>query len=210
LTAAASDVIQALKDKRDPYQAIKWEDLSDTILQDLQEAWKIGGYDGVAQLDLKGDMLEVVETLAASYALARSAELVSKKRIGSELVDDPSARYSIAETTKDDLQFLLEKSAVKTPDQIATELLTSRIFSRRRAELIATTELAMAQFAGNLALWKSTDTIKSVNLVLSPDHSVEDECDEIYAQGPFSLENCPSLPLHVNCRCGLTVTEINS
>jgi hypothetical protein len=192
---------------------IIWSDLVDTISSDLLEAVEIGTFDGITQLELSdGAINESAKKLASDYAKARSAEMIGKKWVDDELVDNPNARYVISDTTRDDLQDLIGQAfdQKQTISQLEEAIYNSGIFTRTRAELIAKTELAMAQARGNLAIWKQSGIVKTVDIILSPNHDVEDLCDTTASNGPYHISKAPELPLHPRCECGLKVIELVS
>lgn len=185
------------------YMAIDWGDFIKEITLDLMEASKSGIMNGLEQLAVTRST-EEIDKEALDYSNIRTAEMVSKKWDKGKLVDNPGARYSIAETTNDDLHDIIENVLSNNLlSKIEEEIIESGIFGRKRAELIAKTEIAMAQSRGNLDTWKRSNLIKSVNIVVSPGHDVTDLCDEHIAKNPWSINEVPELPLHPNCSCSL-------
>lgn len=220
LVAAAAEVEQIVKKEFNTttkeelflaaYGAITWQDLIDSIQSDLRTVVKYAGLTAANQLELSDEsLLQHLSSLATVYGRDRAAEMASKRwNDQGSLVDDPGAHYSIASTTRDDLQYLIQESEAKSSAAFSEDIRTAKTFSGNRAQLIAATELAMAQFFGHISVWKQSNLIASVNLVLDPSHDVEDECDETYDAGPYSIDQVPTLPLHPNCLCGLQVVEL--
>lgn len=227
LTNAASDVSKTLENSLHKasddekiteelfiaaFASIAWLELVDAITSDLYEALKIGVADGLAQLEIASvKMQQSADELATKYATMRSAEMIGKKWVDGKLADNPNARYVVSDTTRDDLKDIIQLAAEKNMslDKLKKEIQTAGTFSKARAELIAKTEIAMAQVKGNLYIWKQSGKVKSVSLITSHDHSLRDECDETKARGPFLIEKAPFVPIHPRCECGLEVYELN-
>jgi hypothetical protein len=87
-------------------------------------------------------------------------------------------------------------------------------FPIERANLIAETEIKLAQSRGNLEAWKRTGVVKSVNWLLSSLHHKRDECDLNYEAGIIPLgelfpSGVPAPPAHIGCCCSLHIAELN-
>ena len=227
LVNTSSDVIKAMKKKEAElgkaskedkellflaaYSAIQWEELVNNVTTDLYEATHSGGTDGLTQLQLSSQSdLEGIEQFARHYGVSRAAEMVGMKFVDNKLVENPEAKFTITGLTHDDLKDVIDDSLDKnlTIDAIQDEIKSLGIFSRSRAMLISDTEMSMAQFQGNLKVWKSSGLVKTVSVVVSDDHDFEDVCDEVVDAGPYKIEECPMLPLHPNCECQLVATEL--
>ena len=220
LTNAAADVVKAVVAKNEELNkvtkeqelliaslaAIQWQELMNSVITDLYEAVQIGGSDGIAQTELKEFNLE---SLASTYSSKRSAEMIGKKVVDGVLEDNPNARYVISNTTKDDLEDLIARAVENdiSIDGLVKQIQFATTFSRTRAELIAKTEIAMAQIHGHLEMWKSSGVVKKVNIVLSSDHILEDMCDVVSKQSPFAIDELPSMPIHPNCECSVEAVE---
>lgn len=193
--------------------AIVWNDLIEAISSDILQAIEIGLADGMLQLELTDEAIkQYAEKIASDYAKSRSAEMIGKKWVADDLVDNPDARYVISDTTRDDLQDLIGEAFDKkqSVSQLEEAIFNSGVFSRSRAELIAKTELAMAQSRGTLSMWKQSGKIKTVGVILSEGHDVEDICDSVAKGGPYHISKAPELPIHPNCFCGLKAIELEN
>lgn len=170
--------------------AIAWDDLVSEVYSDLYEITRTAGSEGQSQLTFSSE--SDLEELAGNYAKTRTADLVGE-----------GTHYSIAQSTKDDLAEIISKSNEDTLSnvELAREIQASRLFSRERSQFIADTETTMAQVFGHFEVWKNSGKVKTVSVVLSPDHVVEDECDDI--AGTYEIEKCPVLPIHPNCKCSI-------
>ena len=76
--------------------------------------------------------------------------------------------------------------------------------------MIARTEASRAETQGNLEGWRGSGIIETVNVVLSADHDLEDECDEMADGGPYAIDDLEDVPpFHPNCFCSLTIGELS-
>lgn len=233
LTNTSADVVKAVKSKGKEFEkahkaddtddkqkeqdqliyaatsAIIWVTLANEIIEDLNEAAQMGRVDGYSQLNLTPNY-DTIKTESLAYAKARAAEMIGKKWEDGKLVDDATAKYVIAETTNDDIHDVIEEAVLEDQsiEKIAEMIQAAGMFSKARSELIAKTELAFAQSKGNIEVWKSSGLVKSVKVVKSHIHVVEDVCDEVEAAGPYLIHKAPEIPIHPQCRCALEVHEL--
>lgn len=212
----AAELNKFTKDENDAlllagYASILWKDLTAEIVSDLLAAQEQGGIDALSQLDIHTPAAEeAVNMAAARYAADRSAEMIGKKWEDGQLVDSPKARYVISDTTMDDLRDIIKEALDHDlpVSGLQDAVKTAKTFSRERAELIAKTEIAMAQVQGHLNTWKNSGKIKSVNVVLSDTHKLEDQCDSYASSGPYLIHEVPQIPLHPNCSCSIIAAEL--
>ena len=215
----AEEVIKATGDELNEialsaYREIAWEDIVDDSIAVLQEANGLGGMDGISQLaiasNLVPDMTTRVQDAAAEYARQRAAEMIGKKYQDGELINSDRAEFVIADTTRDDLKDLVEQAFVEgmSSEELAAAILEATTFSATRAQLIAKTEIAMAQVQGNLGVWQRSGMVKKVNIILSADHSEYDICDIAANGGPYSIDEMPFIPRHPRCECVIMASEI--
>jgi hypothetical protein len=182
------------------YAAIKWTELVEAIQSDLDEIAKIAGQAALSQLDiLNEEQVSEVNNLAEDYAKTRTEDMVGE-----------GTRYSIADATKDDLKAVIEEAESNSDPLlvIASELKEAEIFSRARSSLIASTEASMALVHNHLEIWKRSGKVKSVDIQVSPEHDVDDICDELQAGSPYPIDKCPIIPSHPNCRCSIVAHEL--
>jgi hypothetical protein len=192
------------------YLAIQWNELVAGVMTDLLAAAQSGGADGLMQFDDTSEQsLTEVNAMATEYARKRAAEMIGKRYEGDDLVTDREAKFVIADTTSDDLHDIIEQALENEESltQLQDRILTAGTFSDLRSQFIAKTEVQMAQVYGHLGAWKNTGKVVAVNVVLSDLHDVYDQCDEIVAGNPYSIDSVPSIPSHPNCRCLLQVVE---
>lgn len=226
LVNAKSNVIKALKKAAEgelvenpeslfeaAFSSIEWDELPTDIVIDLLAAANDGASDGFNQLNLKSKNEDTIDTIASNYASYRAAEIIGKKWSEGNagvLVDNPDAKFVISDTTKDDLHDIIHKAASDGLTVAALEaiILAAGIFTFERAELIAKTEVALAQASTHLEAWGDTGKIKLVKVVLSNTHVGPDLCDFVAEGGPYTLEELPMIPIHPNCGCSVEVVEV--
>ncbi len=186
----------------------------DTLVSDAQAALEATGAETVARvfatLDMStegSDLFELSDRQAADYAQTRAAELVGKKWVGGQLVDNPDARWAITETTRTELRALIADAFDErwTPAELAERIDAAFSFSPGRAEMIAQTETAFAQTAATVQTGKNfgaeTKSIQMSNL-----HDIDDECDAAQEAGEVPIDKpypdgAMHVPLHPRCRC---------
>jgi len=126
-----------------------------TVADALAQSYSGAAGSVIRQLDVDDPnaMLLRTHTEAVNYSAGRSAELVGRRyNAAGDLVDNPSADWSIASTTRDVLRREI-RDAVATHgdvDKLADRTSDTGIFSDERAEKIARTELSMAMNQGTL------------------------------------------------------------
>lgn len=75
----------------------------------------------------------------------------------------------------------------------------------RNAMRIARTETNRAYTQASANFYKEKPWVESVDVTLSPDHDVADECDDLADGGPYTPEQADGLiPAHPHCMCTLT------
>jgi hypothetical protein len=174
---------------------LDWSTLSGDLRARLKTAYEDGGEQAMlAVIDAPTDeMFGALNTGAIKYAQERAAQLVT----------------DITETTRDGLRSLIEDAFTEgmTPSQLATEIADSYGFSSERAELIARTEIGMAHVEGALDGWTASGVVEGKYVVLSADHTNEDDCDDAESEGTVPLDDdfggLGDPPFHPNCECSL-------
>lgn len=187
-----------------------WDALVKEVQPDLEATAREAVATVFATLNLStegSDLFGLSDTQALEYAEMRAAELVGKKWVDGALVDNPSARWAITETTREDLREMIGQAFAEqwTPAELARHIDESFTFSAGRAEMIADTETAMAQTAATVQTGKNLGaTTKS--LQMSNLHDVDDECDLAQAAGEIPIDDpfpdgALHVPLHPRCCC---------
>ena len=203
---AKDDVLRGLDD-------IKWEDLALDATKDITNIATEYAKRGLTQLGINdADLMATVNEVARDWAKQRAAEMVGMKYDDEgNLVENPDAKWSIAETTRDDIQELVteafeEHTSLK---ELSQQILDATTFSRYRANMVATTEASNAQAQGSITAWQASGVVEEVSVMLSYDHEGEDECDEVVDGGPYPLTEVLGLvPIHPNCECTVIATKV--
>jgi hypothetical protein len=195
---------------------IPWEDLVPVVREPLIEAAQQGATSGLLSVHaVTGPLFSKSNQLAADFAAHRAAELVGKKLVDGALLDNPSAKWAIDETTREELRRTITQalSEETTVDELLDAIRESPAFSEQRARMIARTEVSLAQSNGTMAAWKTTGLVESLKWVLSSDHRCCDECDLNAAAGPVEFGKAfPSgdftAPAHPNCNCAVIAAKV--
>jgi hypothetical protein len=152
-------------------------------------------------------------TEAVNYATYRSAELVGRKYdADGNLVDNPDAAAAITDTMRKVLREEI-RDAVGLHldvDQLADRLEQTGLFSDARAEMIARTEINMAQNQGVLEAGRQA---RAAGLPVQKIWVLGDnpcpQCEDAAAEGAIDLDDNfgdeagDAPPLHPNCECNL-------
>jgi len=182
-----------------------WTSLSDAVEPILTGVAVAAGKDAVSDMGLfDKDTLAKMTARATDWSQARAAELVGKKLVDGELVDNPG--WSIPEATRDMIRSAVTQAMEQgaSNDELAKALMESDAFSRSRAETIARTETAMADSQGAIAGWKATGLVGGKQWLAAPDCC--DECQDLDGE-IVSIDDefdGGDPPLHPNCRCAVT------
>ncbi len=120
----------------------------------LAEGFGAGAVDAASAM---GVTLGQTPAEAATYARDRAGELVGKKLVGGEWVENPDKRFAITETLRDRVQELTS-TAVKdgwSPAKLASAIESD--FGEARAEVIARTETGYAYGNGAAEIYSSQE-----------------------------------------------------
>lgn len=190
------------------------EALIDVMAPKLQQIADESGQSGLIQMGVhnNGDLVNQVNRYALDYAQNRSAEMVGMK-YGEDgaLIDNPDAEWAITESTRDSIQDVLEQlySGEITHDEVPQALQDAGIFDADRANMIARTEISMANAHGALNSYHSARKL-GVKVMKSwePDPEACPICVENGDAGAIDLDDdFPSgddaPTAHPNCECVL-------
>jgi len=150
---------------------------------------------------------------AIDYAAARGAEMVGRRYdADGNLVDHPSADWAITDTMRDVLRNEI-RVAVGTHmdvDKLADHIADTGAFSDYRAEMIARTEVSMAQNQGILEAGRQAQAAGlDVKKVWTLGDNPCPLCEDAAAEGQIDLDEDfggdagDAPPLHPNCECTL-------
>jgi hypothetical protein len=192
---------------------IDWEPLADEIAPSLTSIAKAGSSAALAQLKITDDgLIASANKVAGKWAEKRSAEMIGKRRVDGRLVENPNARWSIAETTRQEIHDLVTKAFETNTkiEDLADQIKEAGGFSDSRAEMIARTEAIAAEGQGNLIGWRESEVVGQVDWVMSADHSDDNcECPDNEDGSPYDIDDVPDFPAHPNCWCAL-IPVLNS
>ena len=131
-------------------------------------------------------MVNLANDRARDWALNRAGDLIK----------------DFADATKEDLQLTVDDALREgwSNEKLASELSDAWSFSSQRAEVIARTETAFADVAGNVALYKEAGVTEAT--WIAADANPCDDCDDLDGTSvPVDGDRMP--PLHPNCRCDI-------
>ncbi len=190
--------------------------LVDPATKYLEEAGKLSGRKAALDLqnmisnDEHSDLWGQVSAEAEDYAKRRGAQLVGKKWVDGELVENPSAKWAITGTTRDMLESVTKDAISEgmTSSEYAAAIMDSTAFSESRANMIARTEMSKAAAAGQREAWAGSGLDVTKTSVLSSTHVGQDECDDCAAQGAIAFDaefasGELETPHHPNCACDI-------
>lgn len=148
-----------------------------------------------------------VNDYSLEYAKARGAEMIGKKWVDGVLVDNPDARWTITDETREAINQMLGKAIQEgwTTDELQSALEDSYAFSPARAEMVARTETRLADGGGRQAAWKESGVVSQKVWLIGDDNPCQ-ECIDNADEGPIDLEDTfPSgddaEPAHPSCNC---------
>ncbi len=156
------------------------------------------------------NITSLVNEDAVKFAGNRSAEMIGRKLIHGELVDNPDAKWAITDTTRDGIRNLVQQAEQEgqSVEQLAKAIRESALFSADRARRIAQWELGFSANNGNLIAWKRSGAVKGKGWLLGSEHETCDECDSNVKAGVIGLDEqfpsghpCP--PAHLKCPCSM-------
>lgn len=183
----------------------EWADeLPDELETYLTAVAVDAGGEALESLDIDSDDVdELMRKRAESFAHDRTAEMVGKKWIDGDLVDNPNAQWVITDGTREMLRATTEQALDEgwSAQKFAAEVAENHAFSADRADTIARTELAFADIAGNAEGWKASGVVSGMQFLAAPDC-----CDECQARDGdiVSLDDLENAaPLHPRCRCNM-------
>lgn len=145
---------------------------------------------------------------AIQWSKERAAELVGKKYVNGELIDNPNPKWSITETTRNMIRMQVEQAIAEgsTKKELEQSIKNSYAFSRKRASTIANTELVTSYNQGNVVAWKASGVVTHKRSILGTNENHGDDDIENAKQGEIPIDKPfqsghmgPSY--HPNCRC---------
>lgn len=138
-----------------------------------------------------------IDALAEKYGRERGAELIGMKWVDGELVENPNAEWAISHTTRDRTNELLQEAMSEgwSPQRFAERLEESGLYDESRAEMIARTEVAIAQNSGQI------DTMREAGYdrVYVYDSDYDEECAAVDGKVASLAWAAANPTAHPNC-----------
>ena len=192
---------------------IDFSDRAPDLQDQLSEIAKEGVRAGAAQISLtETNATKLANERAEAWAADRAAELVGMKWIDGELVTNPNAEWSIAESTRDMIWGDVNEAISEgwSNQKLSKAIQENNGFSESRSMMIARTETAFADVQGNIAAYreaKEAGIDVKVQWLTAEDDLVSEECEmnnqEIREIGDEFPSGATEPPQHPNCRCVL-------
>jgi SPP1 gp7 family putative phage head morphogenesis protein len=175
------------------------------LLEELARAGTASALDQVEISD--ADITSQANDEAIAYAKDRAAEIVGMRYDeDDELVENPNAEWRIDDATRELLRADVSRAEEEgwSNDRLASAIESNYAFSEDRAAVIARTESAFADVAGNLAAWDASGLVSGKQWIVSADAC--DECQPLDGVVVALDEDFPDgggdgPPLHPNCEC---------
>lgn len=177
------------------------DDASDALSEAINAVAVTSAADSIDKVGVtKSHLVNLANTRAERWAAKRSADLIGSDADGGEL----------AAATRDMIKSTIleaEKNGWSN-NQLKSALEDNYAFSPERAEVIARTELKMADGAGNMIGYRSSGVVSGKEWMTSEDDSCDD-CAGNEADGIVPLDDTFSsgddtVPAHPNCNCSVS------
>jgi SPP1 gp7 family putative phage head morphogenesis protein len=194
---------------------LRWQDIAEEIRDTLAAMAEDGAQAGAAQLaGTVSVSLDLANEQAVAYANERAAELVGMKYVDGKLKPNPKAKWAITETTRKLLRGSIKQAMADgwSNDELANVIEDNYAFSQTRAEMIARTETAMADVAGNMIAYAEAEDMGVTVLkkwITANDDRVSPDCAMNGQSKPLPMKKAfPSgaqaPPDHPRCRCDVS------
>lgn len=191
---------------------LDWRDIPDDLIPVLTKLISDSVSESFSQIGLiDRKALEQANETAIAFARDRGAEMVGMKWVNDELVDNPNAEWSIAESTRDMLRSTVKQALEEgwSNDKLSSSIQDNAAFSSGRSEMIARTETAIADVQGNMITYKEAEA-SGIDIrkkwITANDDLVSDDCAANGEEAPIDLDDlfasgADAPPDHPRCRC---------
>lgn len=184
-----------------------WTMIVDVAGRDLGKVATDGAAEAFAQILVTPDasQLDQVNQRALDWARMRAAEMVGKKWVDGQLVDNPNAEWSLPDATREMIRsdVVAALDGGLSSDELADTLLGNYAFSAARAETIARTELLGADVEGNMQAYRASNQVAGKEWAVGA--GCCEECaavdGEIVGLDEQFSNGLDASPAHPNCRC---------
>jgi hypothetical protein len=172
----------------------------------LESATSVGADKGITELNITdNDVIASADQASQQFAQDRAAEMVGKKWVDGELVDNPNAKWVISDTTRSDInRIITDAFSEPTSIQDVTQAIQDAgTFSEERAANIARTEIGNAQVQSNFLAWQEAGNIAKLNFLTTNEVDVCEVCLDFEDDNPYDFSEAP-IPIedtHPSCRC---------
>lgn len=193
-----------------------WDSLPPKIADILKGVVAEGAEIALGKLKIDTQQMRlVVNKDAVALANKRAAEMVGKKWIGGELVDNPNAEWVITDATRDYLRTVIEQAIKEgwSTQKLRQTIIDNTAFSPDRADLIARTEMAAAHVDGNMISYRRSGVVHGKKWLLATNPCPV--CEKNASVGIIPLDQeFPSgddaAPAHPRCECDVApITDKN-
>ncbi len=185
--------------------SVNWDELVDDVQPVLTETAMMGGAAGLAAVGMDDDTT-IYGPRVTQWAADRAAEMVGKKWVDGELVDNPNAEWVISDSTRKMTQDAVTRAVDEgqTMDELASSL--EDAFGESRAMMIARTETRLADSNASMISYRESGVVAGTEWITSNDDLVSEECQANADAGVVPLGDLyPSgdeaPPGHPACRC---------
>lgn len=218
-TAEIGKVANEASKIADALRLAGFDTLAEALADIFIELLKDSGSQALTQIDANDEaMLSLVNDKAVQWAKEHAAELVGKKWVAGELIDNPNAVYRIDQVTRDGVRSLVGQAIDEgwSNDRLGAALKDSYAFSSTRADLIAVTETAFVDVQGNMIAYEESGVVVGKKWIIGDQEKLCDICQDNADQGEIPFKDAFASgrlapPQHPRCRCDvLPVTDKQS
>ena len=181
-----------------------WKVFVGKVEPHLRTAFADGGELGIQKVGDEAIAFGMLDQAAADYAEDRAAELVGMRRLDDgTLVQNPHAKWSVAQTVRDRIQGLVAKAVKEgwTRDRLAGEIEDGTIWETR-ADAIARSEVSIAVNQGAAKTYGEAG-VQRVTILDGPGclRDGHDDSEDGVNGETWSLEEFQEYPIgHPHCR----------
>lgn len=181
----------------------------------MVDAARLGALAGLDQIGIQSPPAELVTVLGDStmaWAQDRAAELVGMRRKkDGTFFANPSAKWAIDSPTRDAVRAAVTNALAvgASSDELARAVLECGAFGKDRADIIARTEMAIADSKGAMISYRKSGVVQGKYWSTSEDDRVSEGCQEREEQGVIGIDDLfvpggiDTTPGHPRCRCAV-------
>jgi SPP1 gp7 family putative phage head morphogenesis protein len=153
-----------------------------------------------AGIDDSAELVGMGKSSAAEYAASRGAELLGKRLVDGEWIDNPNQKWVVSDTIREQVRAKLVKAIEEgqSPGEFRASLEQELSDIDYRALMVARTETGFAYNSGALANYKDAEVTHVEVMDGGTEGSCED-CDALDGE-TWTIEEAEANPLeHPNC-----------